>query len=53
MVPCTSCGKEKPEAEICQDGYCRDCHVSLSFEECCDGSWVREQRRAAGLPVKD
>ena len=25
--------------EICPDGYCRACHVDLSFEECNDGTW--------------
>lgn len=40
------------EDDVCPDGYCRECHVSLSFEACCDGSWVREKRRAGGLPVE-
>ena len=44
------CGKMVDEGDVCQDGYCRDCHVSLSFEECRDGSWVNRQRSAAGLP---
>ena len=26
--------------EVCGDGYCRECHVSLSFEDCVNGTWV-------------
>lgn len=44
---CLLCGKET--AELCPDGGCRACHVSLSFEECCDGSWAARLRRDAGL----
>lgn len=43
---CLGCGETK---ECCQDFYCRECHKSLGFDECVDGSWVAEQRRAAGL----
>lgn len=28
------------EEDVCGDGYCRDCHVSLSFEDCVSGTWV-------------
>ena len=37
--------------DLCQDGYCRACHVTIGFEECCDGSWVAAQRQAAGIPT--
>jgi hypothetical protein len=47
---CASPEREHDESDICPDGYCRECHKSLSFESCVDGSWVDEQRRAAGLP---
>ena len=48
---CEACGEESDE--LCGDGYCRACHVSLSFEDCCDGSWVQRTRRAAGLPPSE
>jgi hypothetical protein len=35
--------------ELCADGYCRACHVSLSFEACVSGEWVDSQRKAVGL----
>lgn len=47
------CGKMVNEEDVCGDGFCRACHKSLSFEECCDGSWGRKQRLAAGLPVEE
>lgn len=25
--------------EVCGDGVCRDCHKSLTFEECNEGTW--------------
>ena len=31
-MKCNGCGKEKKE--LCSDGYCRKCHVSISFEDC-------------------
>ena len=46
---CANCGKKKKER--CPYGYCRACHVSLGFEECCDGSWIARQRAEAGLSV--
>lgn len=36
--------------ERCPDGNCRACHKSLTFEECCDGSWNARIRASAGLP---
>jgi ferredoxin len=38
--------------EVCGDGYCRRCHVSLTFEACTSGEWTAEVRRAAGLPTE-
>lgn len=37
--------------EVCADGFCRECHVSLSFEDCVNGTWVAEQRKAGGLSI--
>lgn len=42
--------RERDAADVCGDGYCRDCHRSLSFEDCVSGRWFDEQRRRAGLP---
>jgi len=39
--------------ERCGDGYCRACHISLSFDDCVSGAWVDEQRREAGLPAME
>lgn len=52
-TPCNLCGQPTQDADLCPDGNCRACHKSLTFEECCDGSWVRAQRKAAGLPVDE
>jgi len=37
-IICCSCNKEVNE--VCGDGFCRECHVSLSFEDCVNGTWV-------------
>lgn len=42
---CVMC--EKPAEELCGDQVCRDCHKSLSFEECVSGEWARELRDKA------
>jgi hypothetical protein len=34
---CASCNSRAKE--FCPDGYCRSCHKSLSFEDCCDGTY--------------
>lgn len=48
-IACALCGKEVDEADLCGDLACRNCHKSLSFEECFDGSWERRVRQQAGL----
>jgi hypothetical protein len=40
---CMDCGETA--AELCQDGYCRACHVSLSFDDCTDGTWAVDKLR--------
>ena len=45
---CVNCGKIVKE--VCPDGYCRDCHVSLSFEDCCDGTWSARMMKRTGWP---
>ena len=47
-MKCIGCGKEVNE--VCGDGYCRSCHVGLSFEDCVSGEWVR--RRADSIPQR-
>jgi len=37
-MKCQDCNKEVEET--CGDGFCRDCHVSLSFEDCTTGTWT-------------
>lgn len=34
---CVKCGREV--AEVCGGGYCRDCHVSVSWEDCITGAF--------------
>lgn len=48
MTECNICSKRV--AEVCGDGVCRDCHKSLTFEACCDGSWIKKFREALGEP---
>jgi len=31
---CRMCGR--PTDELCPDEVCRACHVSISFEDCCE-----------------
>lgn len=38
---CEDCGNDV--TEVCGDGYCRECHVSLSFDDCVSGEWVRRR----------
>jgi len=45
---CSSCGRDATER--CKDDYCRECHVSCSWESCIDGTWANEIRAKAGLP---
>lgn len=42
------CGKKAKE--LCNDLVCRKCHVSVSFEDCVDGTWSARMRIAAGVP---
>lgn len=46
---CWSCKAECEAEDLCADEYCRDCHVSCSFEDCVSGAWVDERRAKAGL----
>lgn len=44
---CEDC--EKLVEERCNDGYCRACHVSLSFESCVDESWADDLYAGTGV----
>jgi hypothetical protein len=46
-MKCENCKRECDE--VCGGGYCRACHVSLTFEECVDESYVNRMRVAAGM----
>jgi len=48
---CNICDKET--AELCPDGVCRCCHKSVSWEDCCDGTWNAKQMRRAGHTVEE
>ncbi|GAG00098.1 unnamed protein product [marine sediment metagenome] len=48
---CASCEREVDE--VCQDGFCRRCHVSLSFEDCCDGTWAARISMLNGRSVEE
>lgn len=50
-MKCTSC--EKEVEEVCGDGFCRECHVDLSFEDCCDGTWLAKQNLAKGRSIEE
>lgn len=50
MRNCELCEKPTPDEDLCGDLTCRDCHKSLTFEDCVSGRWVDRQRAAAGLP---
>ena len=39
IINCTICGKVA--LEYCNDLVCRNCHKSLTFEECVDNSWAK------------
>lgn len=43
---CLMC--DAKNVECCIDGNCRRCHVSLTWEECLDGTWSARQRVRAG-----
>jgi len=52
MTKCALCGKETAEEDLCPDLVCRGCHVSVSFEDCCDGTWAAKNDLRMGVPVE-
>ena len=37
---CANCKREVKE--VCRDGYCKDCHVSITFEDCMNNTWLEK-----------
>lgn len=50
-MKCENCRIRTNKEDLCGDGYCRECHRSVSFEDCVSGAWVEVQRQNAGLPI--
>ena len=48
---CNICGDEADE--FCPDGNCRPCHKSLSFEDCCDGTYNAKNLLVLGHTRKE
>lgn len=42
FADCNIC--DKSNVACCNDGVCRECHKSISFDECISGAWVKRQR---------
>ena len=51
LFTCINCGRKVKE--VCPGGYCRKCHVSLSFEDCCDGTWDARMMMRGGIFTKE
>jgi hypothetical protein len=47
LEPCHGC--RSIDRELCDDGYCKPCHKSLSFESCLDGSWADGMYAGTGV----
>jgi hypothetical protein len=45
---CDTCGLEVTDR--CGGDHCRACHVSLTWEECVDGSWSARHR---AIPARE
>jgi len=46
---CTICGREAEE--LCPDGVCRACHVSVSWDDCNNKTWDARLSLQAGVPL--
>lgn len=55
MTKCEGCRKDV--SEVCKDGFCKDCHVTCSWEDCITGTFEARHyltdARRAGIPAKD
>lgn len=50
-MKCILCENEVDE--LCPDEVCRECHVDLTFEDCCDGTWLAQQNLAKGRSIEE
>jgi hypothetical protein len=50
-MECKSCKKEVKE--VCDDGFCRKCHIDLTFEDCCDGTWTAKLSLRNGRSIEE
>jgi len=48
MPKCEGCGKDVDE--VCGGGYCRDCHKSVSWEDCITQTFEARNNLAHGMP---
>lgn len=48
--PCGQCKEPTAPADLCGDQVCRECHKSISFEDCLEGVTVNRIRAEHGLP---
>ena len=44
----SSCKTPKEEVEICPDGVCRNCHVSVGWDNCVTGTFNAKQLLKTG-----
>lgn len=49
ILTCVGCGNTVEE--MCGGEMCRDCHVSITWDECIDNTWADELHRQYGLPT--
>jgi hypothetical protein len=50
-MKCVLCNKEVEE--VCGGEVCRECHVDLTFEDCCDGTWAARISMAHGRSLEE
>jgi len=39
--------------EVCPDGYCKNCHKSVSWQDCCDGTYTARNLLKLGHSKKE
>ncbi len=54
-MKCKNCNEEVDN--VCRDGFCRECHVSITWDECVSRTFEArlclEQYRKIGIPEKE
>jgi hypothetical protein len=48
---CAEC--KKKVTEVCPDGYCEECHVSCSWEDCTTGAFSAQQMLSNGHTLEE